>query len=115
MDTFSAALSSSEVAPRFFVPGTKATKVAETRYEELRAAAREQVEAPPRDRRIFNIGCRYEGHDCTIEVGGVSPRDGRKVLAIFDHGSHAGYTVSTEAGEAELQLDRHVYWVTEFA
>ena len=105
---------SAPTPPDFFVPGADAPEAAEHRYEELRAAAQRPEGQLPETRRIFNIGCRHAGRDCVIEVGRPSPLDGEEVLAIFDFGSREGYCVATASSGTDLQLGRHVYWVTEF-
>jgi hypothetical protein len=99
--------------PRFFVPGEEAG--AEALYEQLRNAAAAEAGSEPRQKRIFSLGCRVAGRDCSIEVGTPDPVEGRTVLAIFDLGGQDRYSIRTAYPGAGLRISRHVYWVTEFA
>lgn len=97
------------------MPGVRAGgRRVEDAYDTLRAAVRTETGLEPRARRIFSVGCRLAGRDRHIEVGRPHPLSGEPVLAIFDVGGAQPYAVCTASGET-LRLDKHVYWVTEFA
>jgi hypothetical protein len=101
-----------DLVPRFFVPGADDD---EALYELLRDAARDEADTEPRARRIFSLGCRVAGHDCSIEVGEPDPVEGRTVLAIFDVGGAERYSIRTAHPGTGFRVSRHVYWVTEFS
>ncbi len=101
----------------FFVAGVEPDAAdMEAAYAELRERSRVVVGCPARSRRIFKLGCRFEGHDCEIEVGRSLPRGGDVVAAILDHGREEAYAVHTLApADAPTRIGRPVYSVTDFA
>ena len=100
----------------FFLPGTRA-RGQEREYGRLRACAQEATGSMPLDSRIKELACRIGGHDCTIEVGGLSPVDGTGVVAILDLGRHLPYGVFTTADTdaPALLVGKRVYAVTCFS
>jgi hypothetical protein len=102
----------------FFVAGIDGQgKLAEAAYSELRARSQNVVGCPARSRRIFKLSCRFDGHDCEIEVGRQLSHGSDIVAAILDHGREEAFVVHT-AGDglnSAVRVGRPVYAVTEFS
>ena len=102
----------------FFVAGIESQgEHAETAYGELRERSRIVVGCPARPRRIFKLSCRFEGHDCEIEVGRPLVKGGDVVVAILDHGRFEPFCVHTADGGFGIpaRVKHPVYSVTEFS
>jgi hypothetical protein len=101
----------------FFVAGVESHgEPAEEAYRELRERSRIAVGSPARQRRIFKLSCRYEGHDHEIEVGRPLSKGGEMVVAILDHGRFEPFCVHTDGGAGDPARVKHpVYSVTEFS
>lgn len=102
----------------FFVAGVESGgEPAERAYGELRERSRIVVGCPAKQRRIFKISCRFQGHDQEIEVGRPLSDGGDPVLAILDHGRFEPFCVHTaHGGDGTPERVKHpVYAVTEFS
>jgi len=101
----------------FFVAGVESGGAsAEAAYAELRERSQIAASCPARSQRIFQLGCRFDGHDCEIEVGRPLPNGGPVVAAILDHGRQEAFLVHTiESGDAPTRITRPVYSVTNFS
>ena len=101
----------------FFVAGVEpGGDTAEAAYAELRERSRIVAHCPARPRRIFQLGCRFDGRDCEIEVGRPLPNGGHVVAAILDHGREEAFLVHTLDGDEEpTRIRRPVYSVTNFS
>jgi len=102
----------------FFVAGVEGRgDRTETAYQELRERSQIVVGCPARSTRIFKLSCRFDGHDCEIEVGKQLSHRSDVVAAILDHGREEAFVVHT-AGDGmggEVRVGRPVYAVTEFS
>jgi hypothetical protein len=77
----------------FFLPSqTDPDEAIEQRYSEFRAQAEACTGSTSRDRRIMEIECRRDGHDCLLRVGDRDGVDGRTIAAILQLGRDT-YTV----------------------
>jgi hypothetical protein len=102
----------------FFVAGIEGQgKLAEAAYGELRERSETVVGSPARSRRIFRLSCRFDGHDCDIEVGRKLAERSDIVAAILDHGREEAFVVHTDGDGASgaVRVGRPVYAVTEFS
>jgi hypothetical protein len=102
----------------FFLAGTDRGKdeIQETAYQELRERSALAIGCPATERRIFKVSCRFEGHDCEIEVGQALPSRDGLVTAILDHGREEAFVVhTTDIDDGPVRLPRRVYSVTEFS
>lgn len=104
----------------FFVGGLEAPgQRSEDAYEQLRELSQGVAGCPARQRRIFKLSCRLDGHDSHIEVGRPLAHGGGVVAAIMDHGRDEAFVVHTAAadggGEDPLRVPNPVYSVTEFS
>lgn len=102
----------------FFVGGVEPQGGgAEATYRELRERSQIVAGCPARSRRIFKLSCRFDGHDCDIEVGRPMSHGSDVVVAILDHGREEAFVVHTAASGADtsVRVGRPVYSVTEFA
>jgi hypothetical protein len=101
----------------FFVAGMEGQdRSAEVAYLELRERSQIVVGCPARSRRIFKLSCRFDGHDCEIEVGRQLSQGTDVVTAILDHGREEAFVVHTTGGESgAVRVGRPVYAVTEFS
>jgi hypothetical protein len=102
----------------FFVAGVKSKGAqAEAAYSKLLERSQLAVGCPARSRRIFKLGCRYEGADREIEVGRPLSEGGEVVVAILDHGRFEPFSVYTDDGGdgAPARVKHPVYSVTEFS
>lgn len=103
---------------RFFVAGVKSKGAqAEEAYTKLLERSHQAVGCPARSRRIFKLGCRYDGADREIEVGMPLSEGGDVVVAILDHGRFEPFSVYTDDGGAgaPARVKHPVYSVTEFS
>lgn len=103
---------------RFFVAGVESEGApTEHAYGELRERSRIVVGCPAKQRRIFKISCRFEGHDREIEVGMPLSAGGDPVVAILDHGRFEPFCVHTAHGSdgTPERVKHPVYAVTEFS
>jgi hypothetical protein len=102
----------------FFVAGVGADgALAEQAYSELRERSLLDAGCPARQRRIFKLSCRFDGHDREIEVGRRLYEGGDVVVAILDHGRFEPFRVHTDgAGQTSpARVSHPVYSVTEFS
>jgi hypothetical protein len=102
----------------FFVAGIEwQSGGAEAAYRELRERSEIVVGSPARSRRIFKLGCRFDGSDCEIEVGRPLSHGNDVVAAILDHGREEAFVVHTVADGpgGAVRVRRPVYSVTEFS
>jgi hypothetical protein len=102
----------------FFVGGRAARGAsAEAVYSELRERSLQAVGCPARARRIFKLGCRFDGADREIEVGKPLGDGGEVVLAILDHGRFEAFSVYSDNGSHSepARVNHPVYSVTEFS
>lgn len=102
----------------FFVAGIDGKDTgAEAAYSELRERSESVVGSPARLTRIFKLSCRFDGHDCEIEVGRQLSHGSDIVSAILDHGREEAYVVHTDGdgADAAVRVGRPVYAVTEFS
>jgi hypothetical protein len=105
----------------FFVAGIEWQGArAEAAYRELRERSQVVVGCPARSRRIFKLSCRFDGHDCEIEVGRPLSHGSDVVVAILDHGREEAFVVHTAAAADDgaggaVRVGRPVYSVTEFS
>lgn len=102
----------------FFVAGVEGQgPSAEAAYSELRERSESVVGSPARLTRIFKLSCRFDGHDCEIEVGRQLSRGNEIVCAILDHGREEAFVVHTagEGPDTAVRVGRPVYAVTEFS
>ncbi|HEY5194832.1 MAG TPA: hypothetical protein VIJ39_13320 [Solirubrobacteraceae bacterium] len=102
----------------FFVAGIEGQGTrAEAAYSELRERSESVVGSPARLTRIFKLSCRFDGHDCEIEVGRRLSHGSEIVSAILDHGRDEAFVVHTacDGVDAEVRVGRPVYAVTEFS
>jgi hypothetical protein len=102
----------------FFVAGIESEGArAEEAYSELRERSLVAVGCPARARRIFKLGCRFDGQDREIEVGRPLSEGGDVVVAILDHGRFEPFSVYTDdGGQGEpARVSHPVYSVTEFS
>jgi hypothetical protein len=104
----------------FFLPSSQPDDTASERdYLMLREQAEECTGSVSNDRRIQEIECRRQGHDCLLRVGEPDAADGRTVAAILKLGRDT-YTVhhlASEPGQstAPTVLQRtEVYSVADF-
>jgi hypothetical protein len=103
---------------RFFVAGVESEgALTELAYGELRERSELVVGCPAKQRRIFKISCRFQGHDQEIEVGRPLAEGGDPVVAILDHGRFEPFCVHTAHGDAGVpeRVKHPVYAVTEFS
>jgi hypothetical protein len=103
---------------RFFVAGVSSDGAhAEEAYSKLRERSHHAVGCPARSRRIFKLGCRYDGMDREIEVGRPLSEGGDVVVAILDHGRFEPFSVYTDddGDSAPARVKHPVYSVTEFS
>ncbi|HTA13027.1 MAG TPA: hypothetical protein VK765_06360 [Solirubrobacteraceae bacterium] len=105
---------------RFFIPSSQQDDdVCEREYLRLRGQAEACTGSVSSDRRIEEIECRRQGHDCLLRVGEPDAADGRTVAAILKLGRDT-YTVhhlASEPGQATTPtvLQRtEVYSVADF-
>jgi hypothetical protein len=102
----------------FFVAGIETQGArAEEAYSELRERSQLAVGCPALPRRIFKLGCRFDGQDREIEVGRPLSKGGAVVAAILDHGRFEAFSVYTDDGGrgAPARVSHPVYSVTEFS
>jgi hypothetical protein len=102
----------------FFVAGVESQGAStEAAYSELRERSLLAVGCPARERRIFKLGCRFDGHDQEIEVGRPLSEGGDVVVAILDHGRFEAFCVYTDddGQSAPARVEHPVYSVTEFS
>jgi hypothetical protein len=102
----------------FFVAGLDGKDTGtEAAYSELRERSESVVGSPARLTRIFKLSCRFDGHDCEIEVGRQLSHGSDIVSAILDHGREEAYVVHTDGdgADAAVRVGRPVYAVTEFS
>jgi hypothetical protein len=102
----------------FFVAGIEGQgTLAEAAYSELRERSESVVGSPARSTRIFKLSCRFDGHDCEIEVGQELSHGTDVVSAILDHGREDAFVVHTDGdgADAAVRVGRPVYAVTEFS
>lgn len=102
----------------FFVAGVESEGArTEEAYSELRERSLLAVGCPARSRRIFKLGCRFEGQDREIEVGRPLSTGGDIVVAILDHGRFEAFCVYTDDRDqsAPARVSHPVYSVTEFS
>lgn len=107
-----------EAVTSFFVAGVESEgSRAEEAYSELRERSLLAVGCPARSRRIFKLGCRFDGEDREIEVGRPLSEGGDVVVAILDHGRFEAFCVYTDDGgkSAPARVSHPVYSVTEFS
>ena len=102
---------------QFFFAGIEAgSEGAEAAYSELRERSQTAVGCEAKPRRIFKLDCRFEGHDCEIQVGRPLPHGGEVVVAILDHGREESFAVHTlDGADPPTRVTRPVYGVTDFA
>lgn len=85
----------------FFLPSPAgADATIEQRYSEFREQAEACTGSTSRDRRIREIECRRDGHDCLLRVGDRDAVDGRTIAAILQLGRDT-YTVHHLPGDAD--------------
>jgi hypothetical protein len=101
----------------FFVAGESRGARAEQAYIELRERSLLAVGCPAQSRRIFKLGCRFDGQDQEIEVGRPLYKGGEVVVAILDHGRFEAFSVYIDDGDqsAPARVSHPVYSVTEFS
>ncbi|HWX97973.1 MAG TPA: hypothetical protein VNZ01_14115 [Solirubrobacteraceae bacterium] len=102
----------------FFVAGIASKGArAEEAYSELLERSLLAVGCRARSRRIFKLGCRFDGQDREIEVGKPLAEGGDVVVAILDNGRFEAFSVYTDdGGQGEpARVSHPVYSVTEFS
>lgn len=97
------------------MPGEeRGTVETERSYAALRQRVGADTSLTPTPKRIFNLACRFEGRDCTLEVGQPAPSGEGAVLAILHVGGDQPYVVEMTDDQPPLRLGKRVYSITEF-